>query len=337
MRVLLTGATGFLGGRLCSALVHSGHTVRVTVRAKSVTSELPPEVEIANCDIQDAPALLKACEGCDAVIHTAALVGSWLPDSSQFITVNVQGLRNVIDAVKANPSVKKLVYTSSFFALGYTDGHIADEDQVHPGKFMSPYEESKFLADNVAQEAAAEGVPIVSVYPGVVYGPGKLTAGNSLALMLIGRFKGQSPGYIGNGADKFSFSHVDDVASGHLAAMEIGKGGGRYLLCGDNASYVEIYDLAASLTHTKPPSFHIPFWALELAGHISVMWAYFSFCTGISKSVPTLTSNAVQILKHQWAYSSAKAERELGYKSRPLKEGLSELLAWLKATGRITY
>ncbi|CAM6017828.1 unnamed protein product [Sphagnum balticum] len=115
MRVLLTGATCFLGGRLCSALVHSGHTVRVTVRANSVTSELPPEVEIANCDIQDAPALIKACEGCDAVIHMAALVGSWLPDSSQFIT--------------ANPSVKKLVYTSSFFALGYTDGHIGDEDQ----------------------------------------------------------------------------------------------------------------------------------------------------------------------------------------------------------------
>jgi len=218
-------------------------------------------------------------------------------------------------------------------------------------------------------------------------------------LQLIGRFKGQSPGYLGNGADKFSFCHVDDVASGHLAAMEIGKGGGRYLLCGDNASYVEIYDLAASLTHTKPPSFHIPFWVLELAGHISVMWAHFSFSTGISKSLPTLTSKvsfstpgtqflqlvtldlnnwvqsisanscenltcvylsihacvgkvylrwsldigysvpvqAVQILKHQWAYSSAKAERELGYKSRPLKEGLSELLAWLKATGRITY
>ncbi|CAM6014070.1 unnamed protein product [Sphagnum balticum] len=98
--------------------------------ANSVTNELPPKVEIANCDIQDAPTLIKACEGCDAVIHSAALVGSWLPNSSQFITVNVQGLRNVIDAVKANPSVKKLVYTSSFFALGYTDGHIGDEDQV---------------------------------------------------------------------------------------------------------------------------------------------------------------------------------------------------------------
>ncbi len=88
MRVLLTGATGFLGGRLCSALVHSGHTVRVTVRANNVTSELPPKVEITNCDIQDALALIKACEGCDVVIHTAALVGSWLPDSSQFITVS---------------------------------------------------------------------------------------------------------------------------------------------------------------------------------------------------------------------------------------------------------
>jgi nucleoside-diphosphate-sugar epimerase len=88
MRVLLTGATSFLGRRLCSALVHSGHTVRVTVRANSVTSELPPEVEIVNCDIQDVPILIKACEGCDAVIHTAALVGSWLPDNSQFITLS---------------------------------------------------------------------------------------------------------------------------------------------------------------------------------------------------------------------------------------------------------
>jgi farnesol dehydrogenase len=149
MRVLLTGATGFLGGRLCSALVHSGHTVRVTVRAKSVTSELPPEVEIANCDIQDAPALIKACEGCDAVIHTAALVGSWLPDSSQFITVNVSGLRNVIDAVKANPSVKKLVYTSSFFALGYTDGHIGDEDQVISQSFTKLHHHQARTLDNV--------------------------------------------------------------------------------------------------------------------------------------------------------------------------------------------
>ncbi|KAH8941649.1 hypothetical protein BDL97_14G054600 [Sphagnum fallax] len=200
MRVLLTGATGFLGGRLCSALVHSGHTVRVTVRANSVTSELPPEVEIANCDIQDAPALIKACEGCDVVIHTAALFTyrsqwqvlqlltyHWGETSVCLWKLWIEGirLRNVINAVKANPSVKKLVYTSSFFALGYTDGHIGDEDQVHPGKFISPYEESKFLADKVAQEAAAEGVPIVSVYPGMVYGPGKLTAGNSLALMKL--------------------------------------------------------------------------------------------------------------------------------------------------------
>lgn len=334
----MTGATGYLGGRLCGMLVHAGLTVVALVRKTSQVQELPPEVELVEGDIRDGESVRRAIEGCDYVVHTAALVGSWLPDSSQFFKVNVEGFKNVIEAVKATPSVKKLIYTSSFFAVGPTDGYIGDETQFHSMKaFYSPYEESKAFADKLACEAAMEGVPIVSLYPGIIYGPGSMTKGNSLAEMMIERFNGRMPGYVGYKVKKFSFCHIDDVVVAYLAAIEIGRVGERYMLCGDNMSFHEVFDLAAGLTKTNPAKVTIPMWVLDVAGFLCVQWARFGAWTGISHQIPFITTHSVNILKHQWAYSSEKAERELGYKSRPLEEGLLQLLTWLKATGRIKY
>ena len=92
-------------------------------------------------------------------------------------------------------------------------------------------------------------------------------------LQLIERFNGRLPGYIGDGYDRESFSHVDDVVSGHIAALEKGRVGERYLLTGENASFVQIFNLAANITNTKPPKFHIPLWVLEIYGRISVLFA----------------------------------------------------------------
>ncbi|KAG0602726.1 hypothetical protein M758_10G036500 [Ceratodon purpureus] len=337
-RVMVTGATGYLGGCLCKALLEGGHSVVALVRRSSKVKELPAEVELVEGDVRDAESVRRACVGCDYVVHSAALVGSWLPDSSQFIKVNVEGTANVIEAVKATPSIKKLIYTSSFFALGPTDGYIADENQFHSLKtFYSPYEESKALADKLVQEAAAQGVPIVSLYPGVIYGPGSMTKGNSLAELMIERFNGRMPGYPGVKGNKFSFCHIDDVVAAFRAAMETGKEGERYLLCGENLCFHEVFDLAATLTNTNPPKFTTPMWILELAGFLCVQWARFGAWSGISHQIPFVTTHSVEILKHQWAYSSTKAERELGYKVRPLEEGLHELLTWLKASGHIKY
>lgn len=238
----------------------------------------------------------------------------------------------MLEAVKQSNTVEKLVYTSSFFALGPTDGSIADENQTHHEKFFcTEYEKSKVAADKIAMQAASEGMPIVLLYPGVIYGPGKVTAGNVVARMLVERFCGRLPGYIGSGNDKFSFSHVDDVVEGHIAAMEKGELGNRYLLTGENASFKEIFDMAAVITDTRKPVINIPLWVIEVYGWISVL------VSRITGKLPLISPPTVHVLRHQWEYSCEKAKRELGYKPRSLREGFAEVLLWLKNLGSIRY
>uniref|UniRef100_A0A0E0CWB8 NAD-dependent epimerase/dehydratase domain-containing protein n=1 Tax=Oryza meridionalis TaxID=40149 RepID=A0A0E0CWB8_9ORYZ len=290
MRIAVTGATGYLGSRLCGALADAGHAVRAFALRSAggggggEAGLLPASVEVAYGDVADVESLAAAFDRCDAVFHVAAAVEAWLPDPSVFIKVNVGGLENVLKAARRTPTVKKIVYTSSFFAIGPTDGYVADETQ-----------------------AAAEGMPITIVYPGFMYGPGKLTAGNLVSRILIERFNGRLPGYIGHGHDRESFCHVDDVVTGHVAAMEKGREGERYLLTGENTSLVQIFDMAARITNTKAPRFHIPLWLLEIYGWISVL------VSRITGKLPFISY-----------------PRELGYSPRNLTEGLSEMLLWLK-------
>lgn len=334
MKVLVTGASGYLGGRICHALAKEGHSIRALVRKTSLVDHLPQhvDIELVYGDVTDFQSILEACNGCEILIHAAALVEPWLPDPSKFIAVNVGGLKNVVEAVKQTSSIQKMLYTSSFFALGPTDGHIADERQIHSRKFYcTEYEKSKVVADEIARQATCEGLPVVLLYPGVIYGPGKLTSGNVIAGLMLERFNGRLPGYIGHGNDRESFSHVEDVAYGHVAAIEKGVVGERYLLTGENASFVDLFNLAANLTGTAPPSFHIPLWVLEIYGWLSVFWAR------ITGKLPLISYPTVYVLKHQWAYSCEKAKEELGYKPRTLREGLADTLSWLKNMDLIKY
>lgn len=238
----------------------------------------------------------------------------------------------MLAAVTETRTVEKLLYTSSFFALGPTDGGVADENQVHHEKyFCTEYEKSKAAADKIALQAASEGVPIVLLYPGVIYGPGKVTAGNIVARMLVERFNGRLPGYIGYGSDKFSFSHVEDVVEGQISAMKKGEVGSRYLLTGENASFKQVFDMAAVITDTKKPVFSISLWVIEVYGWLSVL---FSRITG---KLPFISPPTVHVLRHQWEYCCDKGKSELDYRPRSLKEGLAEVLLWLKNSKYIKY
>ncbi|OIT22364.1 PREDICTED: uncharacterized protein LOC109217688 isoform X2 [Nicotiana attenuata] len=284
--ILVTGASGYLGGRLCHQLFNAGHHVKAFVRHTSNLSSLPSPtdggsgggtLELVFGDVTDYQSLLQACSGCHVIFHAAAVVELWFPDPSRLFSVNVGGLKNVLQAYKETGTIEKIVYTSSFFALGSTDGYVADETQI------------------------------------------------------IERFSGRLPGYIGQANERFSFSHVDDVVDGHIAAMDKGKPGERYLLTGENASFKQVFDIAAMITQTRRPSFGIPLLIIEAYGWISVL---FSKLTG---KLPLISPPIVSAARHQWAYSCGKAKAELDYNPRSLKEGLSEVLPWLKSLGLIDY
>ncbi|RLN40659.1 putative dihydroflavonol-4-reductase [Panicum miliaceum] len=157
-----------------------------------------------------------------------------------------------------------------------------------------------------------------------MYGAGELTTGNFVSHLLIERFNGRLPCHIGDGNDVQSFSHVDDVVSGHIAAMEKGRVDERYLLTGENASLLQMFNLDANITNTNPPRFRLPLWFLEIYGWVSV------FVARITGEPPVISYPVVRYLRHQWAYSCDKARRELGYSPRSLTEGLAETLLWLK-------
>jgi len=326
MKVLLTGGTGFLGKHVARALASGGHELRLLARPSSNKEGLPA-AEILSGDVTDADSLLSAAEGCGAVVHMAGLVKSWVPEAARFDAVNVGGLQNALAAARAASA--RLVYTSSFIALGPTTREPADEKHFHAcDRFNNDYERTKALADKLACEAAAAGQDVVMVYPGVVYGPGEMTDANLIVKMIADHLRGRLPGIVGPGDKQWSYVYVDDVAAGHVAALERGRRGERYFLCGENATLNQLFAKLQEVTGKAPPRLHIPFAAASALGGLMYLWAE------LTGHPPELTHREVGVFREHWAFSSAKAERELGYRITSLSEGLRRTVEWLRQTGR---
>jgi len=324
VKVLVTGGAGFLGGRIVKALLAHGHEVVLLVRGGRRPG-LPEECSVVDGDIRDADLFGKAALGCDAIIHTAAMVKIWSPRLQDFDDINIGGLRNAIAAARARKI--RLVYTSSFFAVGPTGDIPADETQNHPGNYGNDYERTKALADAVARDYAREGGDIVILYPGVVYGPGELTDGNLVAKLLADQMNGTLPGIVGPGDRLWSYAFVDDVAEAHVAALEPARKGERYLLGGANATLNEVFAIASKRAGRTLSPRRLPFGVARLVGRAMWMWA------DITGKMPDLTHQAVGIFEKNWAYRSDKAVRELGYRVRPLEEGISTTVDWLLEEG----
>ncbi|GJP41245.1 hypothetical protein CLOM_g912 [Closterium sp. NIES-68] len=333
MRVLVTGATGFLGTALVARLVEVGHKVRVLVRRSSDVSDLPVVVERAYGDVTDGASVLAAADDCEVAFHLAALVQAWWPDERAFERVNVGGLENMLQALRATPSLRRLVYTSSFFALGPTDGTVADSSQEHPGRgFCTAYERSKWAADRVARRAAEEeGLDVVVVYPCVIYGPGRISTANLVVKMIADHFQGRLPGLVGSGARLNNFVHVNDVVLGLLAAQHRGVPGRRYILGGENTSMLQLFQAVHRATGKRPPRLRLPLWVVAVLGWVSVVVAR------MGGPIPIFTHESVRAFNHDWAYSSRQAHQDLDYAPLSLEEGLRDTLTWMRAVGAIKY
>jgi farnesol dehydrogenase len=275
--------------------------------------------ESVNGDIRDAAAVRRAAEGCEAICHTAALVSMWRPNRAEFDEVNVGGLRHVL-AAAAEFHLPRIVYTSSFLALPPTGAQ-------EPGEW-NDYQRTKVAADRLAHEAAGRGAPIVTVYPGVIYGPGPLTEGNLVGRQIADHLAHRLPGVIG--ADRlWSFSYIDDVADGHVSALESGRVGERYLLCGENAPQMRVFEILRDLVGRPLPR-RIPAWAATALALVEEGRAR------LTRKPPLLTLGTVEVLGRDWAFDSGLAARDLGYRSRALAAGLPETITHLAGAGAVT-
>jgi farnesol dehydrogenase len=326
--VLLTGGTGFLGKNVARRLIAAGHELRILARTDSDRRGLPAGAQIVVGDVTDAASLHRAAQGSHAIVHMAALVKTWLRDTSRFDAVNVGGFTNALAA--AREAGARLVYTSSFIAVGPTTDAPADETRVHDlARFRNDYERTKALADVRARQAASEGADIVILYPGVVYGPGEMTDANIVVRMVRDHLTGKLGAIIGPGDRLWSYAFADDVAQAHVAALERGRRGERYFLGGDNKTLNEVFSIVEDLSSHPSPRWHVPYPAAQAMGLMLSGWAK------ISGRTPPLTHREVAVFREHWAYASAKAQSELGYRVTPLREGLGATLDWLR-TGRVT-
>jgi NAD+-dependent farnesol dehydrogenase len=329
MKILITGGTGFLGRRIVSELAPR-HELRLLVRRGSSRERFPAGVEFAEGDVTDRASLDRAVAGCDAVVHAAALVKILAP-REEFDRINVGGLENVLAAAE-EAGVKRLLYVSSFIALGPTEGApggVLDESaEPRERAWINDYERTKTLSDRLARRAIAAGLPLVVVYPGVVYGPGEMTEGNIVVRHVLDLVHRRLPALIGLPSRRWNYAFVDDVARGVALTLENAPAGGRYVLGGENVTLGEFYDTVGRVTGAKIPGLRMPNALAKAAGAVQKAWAR------LRGTTPQLTPDLVEIYRHDWAYSSARAESELGYRGRPFAEGLATTVAWLKESGR---
>jgi farnesol dehydrogenase len=320
--VLLTGGTGYLGGRVAAALAAAGHEVRCLCRPGR-ESAAPAGTHPVRGDVLDEGSVAAALRGCDALVHMAAMVKRWAPDREEFDRVNVGGTESVLRAAAA-AGVGRILYTSSIVALGPTTGGVADEDRAPDrGDGCTDYERTKRRSLEVASRLAALGLPIVIVYPGIVYGPGAATEGNLLRPMLTDHLRGRLRARLGRGDLRICYAFVDDVARGHLLALERGVPGRGYILGGENATQNDLFAVLHDLTGRPAPRLAVPYWVAGLAATAQVLRAR------VTGRVPDVTPGIVATFRHEWAYRSDRAAREIDYTITPLGDGMRRTLEGL--------
>ncbi len=320
-RILITGATGFLGSAVARAFVAAGYRVRLTVRADSPRDNLAEvAAEIATADLAAPASMRAALEGCEGLVHVAADYRLFVPDPTPMYRINVEGTRELMQAALA-AGVRRIVYTSSVAVLGHCpDGAPADETTPSTqADMIGHYKRSKFLAEAVVRQLVAEvGLPAVVVNPSAPVGPRDIKP-TPTGRMMLDAARGRMPAYLDTG---LNIVHVDDAAAGHLAAYERGRVGERYILGGDNLALREILALIAHLMGRRAPRLRLAPGPLAPIAWCAEAWAR---ATGTQ---PFFTRDQLAMARHPMYYSSCKAERELGYTHRPAAQAFPDALTW---------
>jgi len=327
MNILVTGATGFVGSHVARLLLARGNSVRVLVRASSDLRALDGlAVERVTGDLRDAASLATALRGIQRVFHVAADYRLWARDPREIYESNVTGTRNLLAAART-AGVEKFIYTSTVATIAVPrEGALPDETTAATlDEMIGHYKRSKFMAEQEALRAAAEGLPVVIVNPTAPVGPGdwKPTPTGKIILDFL---QGKMPAYLDTGLNVVP---VEDCAAGHLLAAERGRSGERYILGGRNMTLKEILDALAGITGRPAPRFRLPNSVAMAAGYVENA---FSRVLG---RVPQIPLEGVRMARHKMFVNGEKAIREIGYQAGPVEAALERAVHWYEEKGYV--
>jgi dihydroflavonol-4-reductase len=326
MRIFLTGATGFVGSHVARSLSAAGAELRLLTRKTSRTEHLEGlNAELVSGDLLQPENLRGAISGCDALVHVAADYRLWVPDPKTMYAANVEGTKALCRLARET-GVGRVVYTSSVATMGFrSDGTVVDEETpVSIENMIGHYKRSKYLAEQEAMAAARLGQRVVILNPTTPIGAddAKPTPTGRIVVDFLNR---KFPAYVDTG---LNLVDVQAVAAMHLAALERGRSGERYILGGENLTLKQILDRMAAMTGLPSPTMQVPH-------SVAMTFAFFDqWITGrIRKRQPRATVEAVRMGKKKMFASSAKAERDLGFETMPVNPALQAAIDWFRGHG----
>jgi dihydroflavonol-4-reductase len=328
MLAFVTGATGFLGSHVARALADQGAELRLLVRPTSNLRNLDGlKAETATGDLRDAASLEKAMSGCDTVFHVAADYRLWVRDPQEMYRSNVEGTRAILEAARKN-GVRRVVYTSSVATIGFHgNGVLADEDSpVSLDDMIGHYKRSKFMAEQIALKALRDGVKVVTVNPTTPVGEQDVKP-TPTGRIVLDFLKRKFPAYVETG---LNLVDVRECARGHVMALEKGRAGQRYILGGENLTLKQILDTLGRITGLPSPTIKLPYFFAFATGVIDEV-----FTGRLLKREPRATVDTVRMGKKKMFASSAKAERELGWKIVPVEGALRRAVEWFRSNGYV--
>ncbi len=328
-RVLVTGASGFVGSAVARTALARGHEVRLLVRGTSPRANLADlPVEVVEGDMRDAASRQRALDGVDALLHVAADYRLWAKDPNDIMRANIDGTRTVMQAA-LRAGVGRVVYTSSVATLRVHDaaGPVDETSPNDEATTIGVYKRSKVAAERLVEQMIAnDGLPAVIVNPSTPIGPRDIKP-TPTGRIIVEAAQGKIPAFVDTG---LNLVHVDDCAEGHLLALERGRIGERYILGGDDVLLRDMLGTIAGMVGRKAPKIALPRWPLYPLAMAAQGVARF---TG---KEPFVTVDGLKMSRYHMFFSSEKAKRDLGYTARPYSEGLRDALAWFGSAGYLS-
>ena len=326
MKAFVTGATGFVGSHVATVLAEQGADLRLLVR----TGSDPKNIQGLNADrvvgdLCEPESIDRAMAGCDVVFHVAADYRLWVRDPAQMYRANVEGTRTILQAARKN-GVRRVVYTSSVATMGFTvkNNPVDESSPVSLENMIGHYKRSKYMAEEVALAAGRDGIDVVVVNPSTPVGEQDIKP-TPTGRIVVDFLKKKFPAYVDTG---LNLVDVRECARGHVAALEKARSGERYILGGENLTLKQILDKLAAITGLPSPRVRLPYAIALASGVVDTV------VTGVVlRREPRVTLDAVRMGRKKMFVSSAKAERELGWKAVPVDAALRRAVQWFTENG----